>query len=155
MAGEKNYQETLGKLGMEPELPEDLFNHIQKFVCHLYGQAECVDVNTARCNLFRLDKHSDELLPPTKDSLRKHVMHANYQAGCWRRSLEQLMDLPNPVDYGWKLGDGSVAIDWCDLPPAPDSILKTVQRGCKTRGCGSVTGKLKQFCCQSRCKLFC
>ena len=123
MAGEKNYQETLGKLGTQPELSEDLFNHMQKFVRHLFGQA-CVDINTARCNLFRLGKHSDELLPPTKDFLRKHVMRANYQTACWRRSLEQLMDLPNSVSYGWKTEDGSLAIGWCDLPPAPDTILK-------------------------------
>jgi 5'-3' exonuclease len=130
---EKTYQETLGELGMQHDLSENLFNEVQKYVCHLYGQADCIDVNTARYNLFRLGKHSDELLPPTKDSLKKHVMRANYQAAVWRRSLEQLQDLPTPVGKGWKLSeDGTLTIDWCDLPPAPDTILKTVQCSCKT-----------------------
>ena len=138
---EKTYQETFGELGMQHDLSENLFNEVQKYVCHLYGQADCIDVNTARYNLFRLGKHSDELLPPTKDSLKKQVMRANYQAAVWRRSLEQLQDLPTPVGKGWKLTeDGTLAIDLCDLPPAPDTILKTVQCSCKTRGCGSAKG---------------
>ena len=38
-------------------------------------------------------------------------MHTNYQVACWGRSLEQLMDLSHPVDYGWKPEDGSLPID--------------------------------------------
>lgn len=110
-------------------------------MCHLYGQVDCTDINKARYNLFRLGKHSEEQLPPTKDSLGKHLMRANYQAAVWRRSLEQLQELPGPVGNGWLLADdGTLEIDWCDLPPAPESILKTVQCACKTGGCVSATG---------------
>ena len=69
MAGKKNCQEALGKLAIKPKLSEDLFNHMQNFVCHLHGQADFVSVNTARCNLFRLGKHSDQLLSLTKESM--------------------------------------------------------------------------------------
>ena len=79
-----------------------------------------------------------ELLPPTKDSLRKHVMRANYQAAVWRRSLVQDQDLPSPIGNGWQLSDdGDINIHWSNLPCAPESVLKTVHCACKTGGCGS------------------
>lgn len=126
---------------MHSEVSEDLFKGIQTFVCHLYGQVGREDVNLSRYNLFRLGKQSDDVLPPTQDALKKHALRANYQAAIWRRSLEQLQDLPNPVGHGWKLAeDGTLSIDWCDLPPAPERVLKTAQCACKTRGCKSGKG---------------
>ena len=65
-----------------------LLGKLEKYASHLYGHVDCTDVNKARYNLFRLGKHSEDLLPPTKDSLRKHVMRAKYQAAEWRRILE-------------------------------------------------------------------
>lgn len=139
LAQQETLQRTLGERLKTPEVSEDLFKGIQTFVCHLYGQVGCEDVNLAKYNLFDLGKHSDDVLPPTQDTLKKHALRANYQAAIWRRSLEQLQHLPNPVshgpyDHGWKLAeDGTLSIDWCDLPTAPESVLKTVQYACKTR----------------------
>ena len=94
-----------------------------------------------RFNLFRLGKHSEELLPPTKDSLQKHVLRANYQTALWRRCLKQVQDLPGPVGNGWQMSDdGGLEVHWSDLPCAPESVLKTVHCSCKTSGCGSATG---------------
>ena len=72
-------------------------------------------------------------------------MREKYKASVWRRSLEQIQDLPGPVGSGWQLADnGTLEIDWCDLPPAPESILKTIQCACKNSGCGSAKGTLKK-----------
>ena len=132
------YQQTLGSLGMQHEVSEQLYDKLQAFVCHLYDQQSSDDVNEARFNLFRLGKHSEELLPKTKDSLEKHILRTNYQAAVWRRSLYQAQNLPGPVGNGWKLSDdGTLEVHWGDLPCAPENVLKTVQCACKTGGCGS------------------
>ena len=141
---EVEYQQALGSLGMQYEVSEQLHEKLKNFVCHLYGQQTSDNVNEARFNLFRVGKHSEELLPPTNDSLEKHVLRANYQAAVWRRSWDLAQDLPGPVGNGWKLSeDGTLEIHWGDLPCAPDSVLKTVQCACKTGGCGSATGMVQ------------
>ena len=43
------YQEAFGELGMQPEVPDAMFTKLDSFVCHLYGQTACADVNEARC----------------------------------------------------------------------------------------------------------
>ncbi len=45
---EMAYQQALGELGMEHEVSEDLCAKLDSFVCHLYGQSACTDVNEAR-----------------------------------------------------------------------------------------------------------
>ena len=106
-----------------------------------YDYYYCYHHYYCRLNLFHLGKHSEELLPPTNDSLGKHILHANYQAAVWRRSLQQTQDLSGPIGKGWQLIDeGVLEINWCDLPCAPKNVLMTVQCSCKTGGCGSATG---------------
>ena len=133
----EDFQKTMEEVGTSVALTDDLFERLQIFICHLYGQKTLKKVNEARYNMFRLGTHSEQLLPPTEDSLKKHLMRANYQAAVWRRSLEPIQDLPGPVGNGWLLTDGVLEVDWADLPPAPDSVLKTVQCSCKKGGCSS------------------
>jgi 5'-3' exonuclease len=45
---EQAYQQSLGELGMQHEVSEDLCAKLDSFVCHLYGQSACADVNDAR-----------------------------------------------------------------------------------------------------------
>lgn len=46
--------EAFHGLGVEWDLSDDTFVILEKFVCHLYGQKNCMDVNEARYNMFRL-----------------------------------------------------------------------------------------------------
>ena len=45
---EQAYQQALGELGMHHEVSDELCAQLGSFVCHLYGQNECADVNEAR-----------------------------------------------------------------------------------------------------------
>ena len=45
---EQAYQQALEELGMQHKVPEDLCAKLDSFVCHLYGQSACTDVNEAR-----------------------------------------------------------------------------------------------------------
>ena len=45
---EKTYPQALGELGMEHEVSKDLCAKLASFVCHLYNQSVCADVDEAR-----------------------------------------------------------------------------------------------------------
>ena len=122
----QEYQTTLGNLGIEKTITNDLLEGIEMLVCHLYGQQNCKDVNAARYNAFLLGATAEQQLPPTKDALTKHVMRANYQAAIWRRSLDQDQYMPNPDGYGWSMKDGML---WGQSSPQIVMLLNSLRRG--------------------------
>ena len=83
-------KETFSRLGEEWQLPPDLFTRIEKSTCDLYS-SRATEVNAARYNLFCSKNGEMESfqLPLFKDSLQKHTLRANYQAGIWKRCLQQ------------------------------------------------------------------
>ncbi|KAG0724037.1 hypothetical protein GWK47_041478 [Chionoecetes opilio] len=86
----------------------------------------------------------------------QHTLRANYQAAIWRRSLENLPDVPAPsAGHGWELGDGgSLKIRWMAGLPAPDVVLNliscTCRRTCRPSDCSCILNGLK---CTVVCKL--
>ena len=64
----------------------------------VYGEKYVVNVNEARSVIFwkKLNKTSKvtdiSLLPPCKNSLKKHANHANFIAGMWRKASEPKMN---------------------------------------------------------------
>ncbi|KAG0710132.1 hypothetical protein GWK47_023437 [Chionoecetes opilio] len=88
-------------------------------------------------------------LPPCEDSLMQHTLRANYQAAIWRRSLENLPDVPAPsAGHGWELDDGgTLKIRWMAGLPAPDVVLNliscTCRRTCRPSDCSCILNGLK------------
>ena len=118
------YQDAFTQLGKQGSMPRDLFNVLQEFTCKLYA-ARCRNgtVNELRYQLFRAKKGEVESgqLPPCEDCLFMHSLCANYQAGVWRRALEECPSIPNPSGHGWCYEDGKLTICWMTGSPAPDS----------------------------------
>lgn len=106
-------------------------------------------MNEARYKLFMLTK-AETHLPPSADSLKKHLMRANYQAAIHSKCLQQFPECPSPNGHGWKLVDSEINIDWGDLPPAPSSLLELTNCSCKKTSCEkSASGKGRSRCsCQ-------
>lgn len=124
------------ELGTEWETSESVLPTTERFVCAMYDQKECSDVNVARYNLFRLTCKSDsQLLPPNQDCLLHHVKRANYQAAIHRRSLLPYINAPSPDGHGWKIEGDTLVFDWMSGDPAPPSVLKTVHCKCQKGGC--------------------
>lgn len=44
-------------------------------------------------------------LPPDKKSLRMKILRANYILYGWWNCLNQHFEIPNPLEYGWKICD--------------------------------------------------
>jgi len=101
----------------------------------LYGKEKLKSVNSARYDIFRLRFRIDAALPPNKDSLLCHLKRANYQAAIHRRSLQQNIEVPSPLDHGWEAKDGGLSVVWNTIPFAPDCLLKYISCRCKRSGC--------------------
>ena len=98
------------------------------------GGKSSSDVNVCRHNLFKSGKCSDDLLPPTCDSLSKHIERANFQSAVWLQCLTAKQTIPSPIKNGWTLNNGELKIMWMTCPTAPDALLDSINWKCKT-GC--------------------
>jgi len=95
-------------------LPQRSMNHL--FLCQKKGEVE------------------SHQLPPRKDCLTKHAQQANYQAGIWRRCLEQKPEAPSPVGRGWKMEREEeceqLVVHWMEGQPAPNAVLDLLACNC-------------------------
>ena len=128
-------------LGESFELAGAVYTKLERFVCQLYGKASR-DVDDLRYKLFCTKGLQSQQLPPTRDTPRKHICRANYQAAIWRRSLESHPEIPSPAENGWKIVDEQLKINWNDLPPVPDAVLELLSCSCNKE------------CANNRCSCF-
>ena len=152
-------KETFSRLGEEWRLTPDLFTRIEKFTCDLYS-SRATKVNAARYNLVCSKNGEMESfqLPPCRDSLQKLTLRAKYQAGIWKRCLQQHPTIPSPVGMGWKLQQvkerEELQFDWMDEKPARDAVLELLAcrctRSCKLPSCVCLANGLK---CTDICTL--
>ncbi|KAI8521965.1 hypothetical protein Bbelb_017190 [Branchiostoma belcheri] len=136
----------------------ELFDKIQRFTCEMYVPSTPVtDVNEMRHHLFLAKKGNVEssALPPCQTSLHLHVQRANYQAGVWRRCLQNHPRVPSPVESGWEMDeDDNISITWLQSPPAPAAVLELLtcncSRSCTLPTCTCLANGLR---CTNMCKL--
>ena len=160
MCANPDVQNAFAKLGEEYEVSEGLFDILEKATCLIYAaKTKISNVNELRYHLFCAKKGEIESyqMPPCKDSLKKHVMCANYQAAIWKRCLVADPETPNPINKGWKWEDErelELAIDWMDGLPAPQAVLDLLacdcRRVCKLPNCECLANGLK---CTDMCRL--
>ena len=105
-----NLAKSFSDLGKSSTPPEDLVISLNVFVCLLYGKKSSQTVNECRYVLFKAGKCSDGSLPPTCDSLLKHIERANLQAATLKRCLSPQLQLASPVGNGWKSSDGQLEV---------------------------------------------
>ena len=157
----RNIQHMFFRLGEEWDLSPQLLNELEAFTCLLYApKGSAVKVNDLRYNLFCAKKGEIEShqLPPCRDCLEKHAQRANYQAGIWKRCLEQDPQVPSPVGRGWKIeteeGVEQLVVHWMEGQPAPDAVLDllacTCPKKCTLPKCECMANGLK---CTDMCKL--
>ena len=73
--------------------------------------------------------------------------------------MSQNPEIPSPVGNGWKKNtsenkDETLAIDWMELKPAPDSILELVNCSCQKIKCAKIrcTCYSNKLLCTDLCK---
>ena len=58
-------------------------------------------------------------LPPDKSSLHMKMLRANYISYGWEKCLNQHFEIPNPLEYGWKICDVKLEPNWFEDPALP------------------------------------
>ena len=139
MENANQFIKTFSLLGSSIHPSDDLVSALNRFMCLLYGDTKSMNVDECHYALFKAGKCSDEILPPTRNSLLKHVEQANYQTGIWSRCLTA------QIGNGWQLSDGEIEIQWMMRPP--DSLLECIvckcKTGCQTKQCSCQKAELK------------
>ena len=157
----QDVQQAFSDLGKDWELSHELFEKLEKFTCQLYAPKQPISgINELKYQLFcskngEIESHQ---LPPCQDCLWKHAQRANYQAGLWRRCLENDPQAPDPVGSGWKVETEDekdiLSTDWMRVQPALDAVLEllacTCPNVCTTENCVCLKNGLK---CTDMCKL--
>ena len=140
------HQDSLGLLGSQPNLSDDIASKCEAFSCDLYPSSRMTahTVDELRYLLFCQKKQKNELLPPTSDSLRQHMKRVNYQMFVWKRALTPIQHLPRPEINGW-------ARDGPSLKPAPSSLLELTTCTCKGRCQSNCSCNNTGFSCSEAC----
>ena len=130
---EKNqgHCETMKRIGNSFDIDQSLIESCEIFVSELYG-ALANDINEARYYLFCTRNTTSEQLPPTKNTLTKHLLRANYQCAIWKAALQSNANIPPPSGHGYKIENRQLSVDWIGSLPAPIAILELLS--CKCRG---------------------
>ena len=125
-------------LGNTPDIQPTQFVALERFICAMYGQPKSNDTNTVRYKMFqqRYDVKSDKssfsipngvdlsLLPPCRQTLKIHILRANYVAYVWKTSDIAYQKLPSPIEHGWmKAEDGTLTIEWTRGNVLPQELV--------------------------------
>ena len=107
MKKNENFVQLFKRYGQALNISESDISLLEEFVCHIYGgdKLKVSNVSKLRYLLFCVKgaEISSHMLPPSRQSLRKHILRGNYQAYIWRESLTRMRDMPGPDGYGWKI----------------------------------------------------
>ena len=117
---------------------------LEKFACLLYKRiTTCSKVNDLRQEEFTKNCRPMESLPPTQGALEKHIQRAAYRTGyIWGNSLVPAPQIPNFVDWGWKLNESGIVFpEWTNMAPLSMALQELIKCGCSV-GLG----------CNKRCK---
>ena len=123
----------LEELGSEP-LSSATLTDAEKFLCQVYGVSEDT-TDLARVVLFKRGL-KPELLPPTSDAARLHIMRTHLQTAVWLQANKTSPRIPKAADMGWKQVNGKMVPTLLSMPAIPDKCIQLVTCGCSS-GCAN------------------
>ena len=124
--------QAVSEVGDSWEVPSEIMDVIEEFMCALYGKPRVSKVNEvrylhlqAKCGVALSKSSNFDLssLPPCESCLQEHVNRANYQVGIWKRVHIPDPSVPDPVgenSHGWESKNGVMQPKWTS-----DGVLPT------------------------------
>lgn len=126
-------------LKLDNETGEFNLNDAETFVMKIYSpSSKATDINDLRHDMFH--RVADlEKLPPTRDSLKQHLLRSLYQCKIWSCAHIAIPDLPSIEKYGWKYDDSSksMAPILMTSEPLPKTLKELLTCKCTTSKCSS------------------
>ena len=124
------------QLGKTVEVPEEVFEALEEFVCRLYyPRSDVISIDIIRWQMFRNSQAEAEKLPTTRAAFRNNILRAHYQALVWSNDNTARPSLPSPLGYGWNLEGSIYSAVTSTLPSAPSAVVELVKCGCTTSRC--------------------
>lgn len=117
------FASSFSQLGSSLDIQSRLFSELETFVCRLYGNSTCNEVNKLRYEMAMQRGFKSgldlSLLPPCKASLDMHIKRANYQSFIWKKAHIGFVSMPLPMAHGWQMKDNELECTWSE----DDNIL--------------------------------
>ena len=93
---------AFAQLGTMNSPTQEIYDGLEEFVCKLYvSSIHETKIEKVRWHLFKKNQAEGEKLPPTRSTLKYHILRSHFQAMVWNKIANP--DLPSPEDYGWVL----------------------------------------------------
>ena len=130
----KRHQETLGRIGQTIDIDAITADETEAFICSLYPSPKKVFLKAGdlRYAMFCRQKHKNESLPPTSDSVYLHIERFNCEIYVWRKSLQSIQDSLLPVGHGQIMSNEVQLIPVrMTKGPAPASLVEIHKPFCK------------------------
>ena len=133
------YEIPLARLSDRWDVPTDLIDDLDAFICAFYGLPGIRHVDELR--FLKLNELSSEdrpntsrnvdmsSVPPCRKSLEQHIRRVNYQVGIWKHSHIPKPDISAANNgHGWTLAAGKLEPMWYDGEALPQALLDIRQR---------------------------
>ena len=101
-----------------------------------YNSNKCGTVDDLRFHLFMKAAATSkttikpQTLPPTENAARYHFLRIHFQVIEWKTLMTAQLD---PLDWGWRILNGSYEPIMMDMNPAPDNILRFIRCNCNSQ----------------------
>lgn len=118
--------QLLADIGKHPSISREARASCVSFVGLLYGSGKCSSLNRLRMKRVIENKSAKpRKLPPTDASFLLHLLRCTYQLMIWRGSLTALLNLPDPIEFGYETekDTGVYMPHMVSQPLAPPELL--------------------------------
>ncbi|XP_028404399.1 uncharacterized protein LOC114527028 [Dendronephthya gigantea] len=117
-------RKLLAKCGMNLPLAADVLDDLISFIIRfVYGDTHSSSLDMSRAAKWKAQKKKSlRRLPPDLDSLKQHIMRANYLSYIQRHPEEKTH--PSPIGHGWELVNGRCKPVRHTQPSLPVSLPK-------------------------------
>jgi hypothetical protein len=153
ISSDDNLFQALESLGTSEVVNDEICSEIEAFICRVYQcNTNIKTLNSLRWWMFTSKQSLGDKLPPTKGSLMPAINRANFQAMVWAQDDQCRPTVPSPVGHGWCMENGQLTPVLCELPCAPESILKLIKCSCVKSRCSTLCKcRSNELCCTEMC----
>ena len=117
----------------EDVMPKTIY-HLAKFVCWGYiNRAKHPNLKTlaeVRMYLYKQKNTSCEKIPPTIGSFYNHILRTFHQIRQWATSGGAVIDVRDPLEYGWEENNGNYIPAKTTNAFAPSFLVELISCNC-------------------------
>ena len=137
-ASNEKMLQTLASLGTSETVSEHVARDLESFICRVYRSDTKIKTLAAlRWWMFTTKQTLGDKMPPFTGAFLPALNRVNFQAMVWEMDKQSRPNIPSPVGHGWIIEDGLLTPVMCDLPCAPESIMKLVRCSCLESKCNA------------------